>query len=179
MYSRTETRSDLSLIIAVAPNGITAFPRDLPSHVERLESIAKRAGVLIVGNGTYQEFLRERSSLFAERRLIVFTRDQGPSSDDFVRFVNSVDEMLDILPLYAGQGCIIGGAGIIPQLLPYARIVNVTNVPVGVPMARARSPFPRLCRKDGWRYVASSEISYQHRQDPYESSFHLFSRTPR
>jgi dihydrofolate reductase len=158
----------VSIIAAVAANGVIGRDGDLPWHLPSDLRHFKRTTMghfLIVGRKTWEEVGKPLPG----RTMVVVTRDRGLRIDDVI-VVHSLKEALE-----AARGddevFVAGGGEIYRQALPLADRVYMTRIHADF---EGDTIFPELDRNE-FRLVERSDHEPDDR-DPFPYSFLVYER---
>jgi dihydrofolate reductase len=158
----------VSIIVAVAANGVIGRDGDLPWHLPSDLRHFKRTTMghfLIVGRKTWEEVGKPLPG----RTMVVVTRDRGLRIDDVI-VVHSLEEALE-----AARGddevFVAGGGEIYRQALPLADRVYMTRIHADF---EGDTIFPEL-DGDQFRLVERSDHEPDDR-DPFPYSFLVYER---
>lgn len=136
--------STLSMIAAVADNGVigkeNALPWHLPDDLKHFKALTVGKTV-IMGRKTYDSIGRA----LPRRRNIVITTNPGWHADD----VDAVTSLSDARRISANDGetMIIGGAAIYALALPFADRIYLTQIHADV---AGDTGFPKLDMSEWW-----------------------------
>jgi len=158
----------ISLIVAVATNGVIGSDGDLPWHLPDDLRNFKRLTTgkpIIMGRKTFESIGRALPG----RRNIVITRDSGYVAAD-CEVVTSPQEAIELVST-ADEVMVIGGGQIYAGFLPLADRVYLTRVHADV---AGDATFPAF-GDDEWRLAASAghEVDAEH---CYAFDFLVFER---
>ncbi len=121
---------DLSAAVTVTPSRVIGMngkrPWRLPSEISRIKGITLRSGVIVVGRTAYEIFREE--GLLRERKVIVLTRKNHVEQTDSLRVAASVEDAILMIEQFGGRACMLGGAQLFSQLLPFVRTLHITTV---------------------------------------------------
>src|SRR5436305_6457712 len=141
----------LSIIVAVATNGVMGRDNKLPWHLstdlKRFKALTSGHAV-IMGRKTFDEIGRKP---LPNRTNIVVSRGAAPPvlpAD--VLFAASVDEALSMVPRTDEEAFIIGGAEIVRQTMTRADRMYITQVHADVP---GDTFMPEFYDLNEWRLV--------------------------
>lgn len=145
----------LSLVVAVAHNGVIGRDGGLPWHIssdlKRFKAITMGKPV-IMGRKTWESLPRKP---LPGRRNIVVTR-QADFVAEGAAVVADVDAALAVAALEpSGEICVIGGGDIYRQLLPQAHRIYLTEVQMD---ADGDTHFPALDAAQ-WREVSREHVA--------------------
>ena len=164
----------MSLIVAVAENGVIGADGDMPwklsTDLKRFKSLTM-GKPMVMGRKTFESIGKPLPG----RTMIVVTRDRQWQSPGVV-VVNSVSDAIAVAEKIAsaeGQNeiCVIGGGEIYRQTMPTADVLHYTIVhaaPVG------DTKFPDIDR-DQWKEEMREEIPYGER-DSAATTYVVYSR---
>jgi len=160
----------LSILVAVAENGVIGRGGDLPWHLAADLRRFKRLTMghtIVMGRKTWESIGRPLPG----RRMVVVSRQAGYRADG-ARVVSSLQEALAVAR-EAGdqQPFVVGGGQIYQQALPLASRLYLTRVRVGV---AGDTHFPAY-RTEDWQLVESEPHDADARND-YPFRFELFER---
>jgi dihydrofolate reductase len=158
----------ISIIVAVATNGIIGRDGDLPWHMPSDLKRFKRLTMghhLIVGRKTWDEVGRPLPG----RTMVVVTRDRALRLDDVI-VVHSLAEALEVAHS-DDEVFIAGGGEIYRQALAVADRIYLTRVHADVD---GDTTFPDL-DDDEWRVVSREDHDADER-NPYPCSFFVYER---
>jgi dihydrofolate reductase len=163
----------LSIIVAVATNGVIGRDNKLPWHLstdlKRFKALTS-GHTVIMGRKTFDEIGRKP---LPNRLNIIVSRGVAPAilpAD--VLFVSSLDEALASIPPSDEEAFLIGGAEIIRQTLALAERMYVTQVHADV----AGDTFmPEFDDVNEWRLVDREDFEADAKND-YPFSFLTYDR---
>lgn len=130
------TKPVISMVAAVARNGVIGRDNDLPWHMstdlKRFKAMTM-GKPLVIGRKNLESFPR----LLPGRPHVVVTRDRGYAREG-VHVVHSFDDALAVASALAAEGgvdevCIAGGGEIYRLGMPVADILHITHVEADVP----------------------------------------------
>ncbi len=158
----------LSIIVAVATNGVIGRDNKLPWHLstdlKRFKTLTT-GHTVIMGRKTFDEIGRKP---LPNRTNIVVSRSAVPDG----LFVASIDEALARIPRTDDEAFIIGGAEIIRQTMAIAERMYITQVHADV----AGDTFmPEFDDVDEWRLVDREDFEADAKND-YPFSFLIYDR---
>jgi len=163
----------LSIIVAVATNGVIGRDNKLPWHLsadlKRFKSLTS-GHTVIMGRKTFDEIGRKP---LPNRTNIVITRSAVPAIVPVeVVFAHSIDEALARIPRTDEEAFIIGGAEIVRQTMARAERMYITQVHADV----AGDTFmPEFDDVDEWRLVDREDFEADAKND-YPFSFLIYDR---
>lgn len=163
----------LSIIVAVATNGVIGRDNKLPWHLstdlKRFKALTS-GHTVIMGRKTFDEIGRKP---LPNRTNIIVSRSVAPAivpAD--VLFTSSVDEALARIPQADEEAFIIGGAEIIRQTITLAERMYVTQVHADV----AGDTFmPEFDDVNEWRLTDREDFEADAKND-YPFSFLIYDR---
>jgi dihydrofolate reductase len=141
----------ISIIVAVAKNGVIGNQGDIPWHLsDDLKHFAKvtKGHTVIMGRKTYESIVKRLGHALPNRQNIIITSQANYSAPGCL-VTGSVQEALSKLPLN-DETFVIGGGEIYKQFLPLADKLYVTDVLTTV---EGDAYFPPINDKD-WEEVA-------------------------
>lgn len=163
-------KTDITLIVAVARNGVIGAEGGMPWHLPADLAHFKRLTIgkpVLMGRRTWESIGKP----LPQRRNLVLTRDAHWQAEGAER-VGSIDEALQrIAGTGASELMVIGGAEVYRQALPEAGRIYLTLVHAE-PEGDTR--FPDL-EPDEWREVARREQLADAR-NPHDLSFIVLER---
>jgi dihydrofolate reductase len=157
------TSPQISLVVAVADNGVIgrggALPWHLPDDMKHFRAVTMGKPVLM-GRRTFESIGRPLPG----RRNLVLTRGNGPAVDgvEVVRTVEAACELAADVP----ELCVIGGAEVYAVTLPHASCIYLTQLH-GAVEGDAWFPLDEL---KAWHEVHRTEHSADERH-AYAMSF--------
>lgn len=116
----------LTLVAAVADNGVIGANGDIPWHIPADFAHFKAltlGGVLVMGRATYDSIGRPLPG----RTTIVLTRDRSWSATG-VQTASTLDEALHLAATTGGEVYVVGGAAVYAAALPLATHQVLTEV---------------------------------------------------
>ena len=158
----------ISLIVAVAENGVigskNGLPWHLPADLKKFRQLTT-GHAIIMGRKTWESIGRP----LPERRMIVVTRDPAKLAGAPVEAFASLEAALAA----AGEGevFVIGGGEVFREALPRAGRVYLTRVHAEIP---GDVTFPDLAESE-WREV-SREDHGADEKNPYSYTFLVYER---
>jgi len=163
----------LSIIVAVATNGVIGRDNKLPWHLstdlKRFKTLTS-GHTVIMGRKTFDEIGRKP---LPNRTNIVVSRSVAPEivpAD--VLFASSVDEALSKIPRTDEEAFIIGGAEIVRQTMTRADRMYITQVHADVP---GDTFMPEFDDVNEWRLVDREDFEADPKND-YPFSFLIYDR---
>ncbi|HEV8432092.1 MAG TPA: dihydrofolate reductase [Thermoanaerobaculia bacterium] len=163
----------LSIIVAVATNGVIGRDNKLPWHLstdlKRFKTLTS-GHTVIMGRKTFDEIGRKP---LPNRTNIVVSRGVAPAilpAD--VLFAASVDEALSKIPRTDEEAFIIGGAEIVRQTMTRADRMYITQVHADVP---GDTFMPEFDDVNEWRLVDREDFEADAKND-YPFSFLIYDR---
>ncbi|HEX3583999.1 MAG TPA: dihydrofolate reductase [Thermoanaerobaculia bacterium] len=163
----------LSIIVAVATNGVIGRDNKLPWHLstdlKRFKALTS-GHTVIMGRKTFDEIGRKP---LPNRLNIIVSRGVAPAIlPEDVLFTATIDEALARIPRTDDEAFIIGGAEIIRQTITLAERMYVTQVHAEV----AGDTFmPEFDDVDEWRLVDREDFEADAKND-YPFSFLTYDR---
>jgi dihydrofolate reductase len=163
----------LSIIVAVATNGVIGRDNKLPWHLstdlKRFKALTS-GHTVIMGRKTFDEIGRKP---LPNRLNIVVTRSGvAPAILPAVVFVSSIDEALHNIPPTDDEAFIIGGAEIVRQTLARADRMYITQVHADVD---GDTFMPEFDDVNEWRLVDREDFEADAKND-YPFSFLTYDR---
>jgi len=163
----------LSIIVAVATNGVIGRDNKLPWHLstdlKRFKALTS-GHTVIMGRKTFDEIGRKP---LPNRTNIVVSRGAAPESQPpDVLFASSVDEALSKIPRTDEEAFVIGGAEIVRQTLTRADRMYITQVHADV---LGDTFMPEFDDVDEWRLVDREDFEADAKND-YPFSFLIYDR---
>jgi dihydrofolate reductase len=162
----------LSLIVAVADNGVIGRGGRLPWHLGADLARFKRLTMghtLIVGRRTWESIGR---ALPGRRMLVVSRRPQSLALPDGVRAVGSLEEGLTVAAAAGDDEAFVGGgAALFAAALPHADRLYLTAVLAAVEGDTVLPPLDL----DGWHELEREELPADARND-YPTTFRVLER---
>lgn len=163
----------LSIIVAVATNGVIGRDNKLPWHLgtdlKRFKTLTS-GHTVIMGRKTFDEIGRKP---LPNRTNIVVSRSVAPASvAEDVIFAASIDEALARIPSTDEEAFIIGGAEIIRQTIARAERMYITQVHADV---AGDTLMPEFDDVDEWRLVDREDFEADAKND-YPFSFLTYDR---
>lgn len=123
---------DLTVIAAVAVNGVIGDDGDMPWHIpEDLERFREHTegSPVILGRRTHESIVERLGGPLPDRDNIVLSRAMADPDDGNVAVARSVGEALtEASRLSRGEAFVAGGARVYEQLLPLANRMLLTRV---------------------------------------------------
>jgi len=125
---------DLTIIAAVADNGIIGANGDIPwNHSEDLKHFKETTlgHPVIMGRKTFESIEKQVGGPLSDRINIVLSRD-SPNLPETVLLASSIEEALRKARMHTAEcepAFIIGGAEIYQQFLPHADRLLITRIP--------------------------------------------------
>lgn len=164
----------VSLIAAVARNGVIGRQNDIPWHLPTDLKFFKQTTeghAVIMGSKTYESILGSLGKPLPHRRNIVISRNQQYPAHSGVEVVNSLKDALT-LAADDDEIFIIGGGQIYSQALPYADRLYITEIKADIDNGEVF--FPEFSLHD-WREV--SRINHaKNQRDEYDFDFVIYER---
>jgi dihydrofolate reductase len=163
----------LSIIVAVATNGVIGRDNKLPWHLstdlKRFKALTS-GHTVIMGRKTFDEIGRKP---LPNRLNIIVSRGVAPATlPADVLFVSSIDEAIARIPRTDDEAFLIGGAEIIRQTMALAERMYVTQVHADV----AGDTFmPEFDDVNEWRLVDREDFEADAKND-YPFSFLTYDR---
>lgn len=163
----------LSIIVAVATNGVIGRDNKLPWHLstdlKRFKTLTS-GHTVIMGRKTFDEIGRKP---LPNRTNIVVSRGTAPAILPVdVLFVASIDEALLKIPHSDEEAFIIGGAEIVRQTMTRADRMYITQVHADVP---GDTFMPEFDDVNEWRLVDREDFESDAKND-YPFSFLIYDR---
>ncbi len=164
----------ISIIVAVAENGIIGSDGDMPwklsSDLKRFKVITT-GNPIIMGRKTFESIGRP----LPNRHNIVITRNENYSPDG-VTVVSSVDEAVSVAQKWgeknaSSEVCILGGGEIYRQFLDQANQIYYTEV---IAEPAGDTSFPTI-DKSIWA-IKSEEFIPSGPKDTFDTKFTVFHR---
>lgn len=165
----------ISLIVAMATNGVIGRDNQLPWHLPNDLKYFKQTTLgkpVVMGRKTYESIGRPLPG----RLNIVVTRQsayQAPNANDQVRVVPTIEAAIELASKAtdAAETMIIGGAQIYEQALPMVQTMYLTEVQADV---EGDAVFPTFDRQQ-WQ-LTSSESHAACERNPYDYQFNVYER---
>jgi dihydrofolate reductase len=163
----------LSIIVAVAANGVIGRDNKLPWHLstdlKRFKALTS-GHTVIMGRKTFDEIGRKP---LPNRTNIIVSRSVAPAILPVdVLFVSSIDEALARIPPSDEEAFLIGGAEIIRQTMALAERMYVTQVHADVP---GDTFMPEFDDVNEWRLTDREDFEADAKND-YPFSFLTYDR---
>lgn len=158
----------ISLVVAVAENGViggkNGLPWHLPADLKKFKQLTT-GHAIIMGRKTWESIGRP----LPERRMLVVTRDPAKLAGAPVEAFASLEAALAA----AGEGevFVIGGGEIFREALPKTGRVYLTRVQVEIP---GDVTFPDMPERE-WREI-SREDHAADEKNPYAYTFFIYER---
>ena len=163
----------LSIIVAVATNGVMGRDNKLPWHLstdlKRFKALTSGHAV-IMGRKTFDEI--GRKPLPNRTNIIVSRGSVAPAIVPSVVFASSIDDALRKIPATDEEAFIIGGAEIIRQTMALAERMYVTQVHADVP---GDTFMPEFDDVNEWRLTDREDFEADAKND-YPFSFLTYDR---
>jgi len=170
-----DTRVRISIIAAVAENGVIGRAGDLPwrlqADLKRFRELTKDH-MVIVGRKTHESIVDRLGGLLPDRRTILISRQPGYNAPG-CQAVQSWEEALRQV-LSEEEVFVIGGAEIYRLALPHASRLYLTRVHSS---AEGDAFFPAFDRTE-WQLV-SSESHEPDSKNEYPYTFEVWERRGR
>lgn len=116
----------LSLIAAVAENGVIGSGPDIPWHVKGEQLIFKALTFnqwLLIGRKTFDSMGK-----LPNRKYAVVSRKESHSNDPDVRFFTSTEDALESLKTQTDHVIVSGGGEIYKSMLPLVTTVHLSRI---------------------------------------------------
>jgi dihydrofolate reductase len=166
----------ISMVVAVAPNGVIGRDNDMPwrlsTDLKRFKALTLGKPV-IMGRKTWDSIGRPLPG----RLNVVITRNEDFAPEG-ATVVHSLDEAITLAKRHAEQQqieeiCIIGGGHIYAQALPEADIIHLTHVLVDHEI-EGDTKFPALNAED-WEVTFSQDVDAGEK-DSYPTRYCIYQR---
>lgn len=157
----------MNIIVMMDKNGCIGIEGDQPIHLKndlnRFKELTDKK-IVVYGYNTLQTFPNKQP--LPNRRNIVITNthkeELSTYNYDSIEIISSVDEFINFKQFQFNTNdiCIIGGASVYKQLLPYVNRVYITLVDtnfISDPSCQQVVYFPDIDFNDGWHIC--TEIS--------------------
>ncbi len=170
----------VSIVVAMTPDGVIGVNNELPWHLPgdlwRFREITKGKAVLM-GWKTFRSILDQRGEPLKNGRTnLVLTQGHASEVDQVgglpIGNVHGLQEHLKHNQ-YIGGLCVIGGANVYHQMLPYTHHIYRTVVSANL---QGDTLFPETDWENDWRIIHKSRMCIQNVRDEYPTQFLTYER---